>query len=185
MNSLGNVQATPLAGLTILDYETGDVLYVTGHARNVLGKEAQSIMPRTNLLTLVSVTGYSFVRDALPVRQVPGSSVIPSPYSPPVRYLAEEKPTTSSAGDTSLTLARIQLHSTDLATFHFTPSVPVSVRPGQAAIIDMSSFVGARGYQHMVAGDESSLNDDGVRTWTVSGQSETRDSFQWRGRWSR
>ncbi|KAG8775996.1 hypothetical protein FRC12_001140 [Ceratobasidium sp. 428] len=171
MQSLGNVQATPLAAITILDFETGDILYVTGTAQNLIGKDAESVMPRSNLITLISLTGYTFVRNAMPVRQVPGSPVVPSPYSPPVRYLAEEKPSTSSSSDVSLTLSRIQIHSHDLATFTFIPSAPVSIRPGQAAIIDASSFTGRRGYQHMSRkGDESSLNDDGIRTWTVSGR---------------
>ncbi|KAG9079963.1 hypothetical protein FRC06_007247 [Ceratobasidium sp. 370] len=176
MQSLGNIQATPLAAVTILDFETGDMLYITGEAQNLIGKEAESVMPRSNLITLISSTGYTFVRNAMPVRQVPGSPVVPSPYSPPIHYLAEEKPSASSASDTSLTLSRIQLHSRDLATFSFIPSAPVAVRPGQAAIIDTSSFTGRRGYQHMAhQGDESSLNDDGIRTWTVSGRATPGD----------
>ncbi|KAG8686680.1 hypothetical protein FRC08_012369, partial [Ceratobasidium sp. 394] len=145
MQSLGNVQATPLAALTILDFETGDMLYITGKAQNLFGKEAESVMPRSSLITLISLTGYTFVRNAMPVRQVPGTPVVPSPYSPPIRYLAEEKPSASSTSDISLTLSRIQLHSHDLATFSFIPSASVAVRPGQAAIIDASSFTGRRG----------------------------------------
>ncbi|KAG8736350.1 hypothetical protein FRC10_009411 [Ceratobasidium sp. 414] len=176
MQSLGNVQATPLAALTILDFETGDMLYITGQAQNFIGQEAEGVMPRSSLITLISLTGYTFVRNAMPVRQVPGTRVIPSPYSPPIRYLAEEKPSASSVSDVALTLARIQLHSNDLATFSFIPSAPVAVRPGQAAIIDTSSFTGRRGYQHMAhKGDESSLNDDGIRTWTVSGRAVPGD----------
>lgn len=176
MNSLGNVQITPIAGLTILDFETGDILYMTGQAHNAIGEEAQEIMPRMNLVTLVSVTGYSFVRNAMPVRQVPGSAVIPSPYSPPVRYLAEESLAKSTSSSTSLTLARIQIHSHDLATFSFTPSAPIRIRPGQTAIIDTLGFTGPRSYQHMArGGQEASLNDDGVRTWTVSGRSVPDD----------
>lgn len=176
MNSLGNVQATPIAGLTILDFETGDMLYMTGEARNVIGTEAQAIMPRMNLVTLVMVTGFTFVRNAMPVRQVPGSEIIPSPYSPPVRYLVEESQTKSSSTGTSLTLARIQIHSHDLATFYFTPSAPLHILPGQTAIIDTVNFTGPRTYQHMArGGQEASLNDDGVRTWTVSGRSVPGD----------
>ncbi|KAG8718536.1 hypothetical protein FRC09_012524 [Ceratobasidium sp. 395] len=176
MQSLGNVQATPLAAITILDFETGDILYVTGTAQNLIGKDAEAVMPRSNLITLISLTGYTFVRNAMPVRQTPGSPVVPSPYSPPVRYLTEEKPSTSSSSDVSLTLSRIQIHSHDLATFTFIPSASVSIRPGQAAIIDASSFTGRRGYQHMARnGDKSSLNDDGIRTWTVSGRAVPGD----------
>ncbi|KEP47036.1 FAD-binding oxidoreductase [Rhizoctonia solani 123E] len=173
MNSLGNVQATPLAGITILDFSTGDILYLTGRAENVFDQPARDIMDRTNLLTLVTTTGYTFVQNAVPARQVPGTQPVPSPYSPPVRYLVEEKPKGNVEDGTTLLLERIQLHSSDLATFWFAPSTHVAVKPGQAAIIDMSPFVGAREYAHMArqAGQELSLNDDGIRTWTVSGQS--------------
>ncbi|KAJ1301929.1 hypothetical protein OPQ81_000768 [Rhizoctonia solani] len=173
MNSLGNVQATPLAGITILDFSTGDMLYLTGRAENVFDQAARDIMDRTNLLTLVTTTGYTFVQNAMPIRQVPGTSPIPSPYNPPVRYLVEEKAQGRAENGTTLSLERIELHSSDLATFSFVPSVPVQVKPGQAAIIDMTSFVGKRDYAHMArqAGGEQSLNDDGIRTWTVSGQS--------------
>ncbi|KDN45806.1 hypothetical protein RSAG8_04639, partial [Rhizoctonia solani AG-8 WAC10335] len=173
MNSLGNVQATPLAGITILDFSTGDILYLTGRAQNVFDQPAREIMDRTNLLTLVTTTGYTFVQNAMPVRQVSGTQPIPSPYSPPVRYLVEEKPRGKIEDGTTLSLERIQLHSSDLATFWFAPSTHVEVKPGQAAIIDMSPFVGAREYAHMArqAGQELSRTDDGIRTWTVSGQS--------------
>ncbi|CAE6476846.1 unnamed protein product [Rhizoctonia solani] len=172
MNSLGNVQSTPLAGITILDFRTGDVLYITGRAQNVFDQSAREIMDRTNLLTLITTTGYTFVKNAMPTRQVPGTSAVPSPYNPPVRYLVEETSKGKVQDATTLLLERIQLHSSDLATFWFAPSRAVEVKPGQAAIIDMTSFVGAREYSHMArGGDERSLNDDGIRTWTVSGQS--------------
>ncbi|CAE6489133.1 unnamed protein product [Rhizoctonia solani] len=174
-NSLGNVHATPLAGITILDFVTGNMLYVTGRAQNVFDQSAREIMDRTDLLTLVTTTGYTFVKNAMPVRQIPGTPVVPSPYSPPVRYLVEEKPSAKVDSGTTLLLERIQLHSPDLATFSFAPSTPVEVKPGQAAIIDMTSFIGKREYAHMArqAGEEKLLNDDGIRTWTVSGQSPT------------
>ncbi|CAE6466166.1 unnamed protein product [Rhizoctonia solani] len=174
-NSLGNVHATPLAGITILDFVTGDMLYITGRAENIFDQSAREIMDRTNLLTLITATGYTFVKNAMPVRQAPNTPVVPSPYSPPVRYLVEEKPSGKVNDETTLLLERIQLHSSDLATFWFIPSVSVEIKAGQAAIIDMTPFIGKRGYAHMArqTGEEKLLNDDGFRTWTVSGQSPT------------
>ncbi|CCO32547.1 hypothetical protein BN14_06609 [Rhizoctonia solani AG-1 IB] len=174
-NSLGNVHTTPLAGITILDFITGDILYITGRAQNVFDQSAREIMDRTNLVTLIATTGYTFVKNAMPVRQLPGTSVVPSPYSPPIRYLVEEKSISKVDDETTLLLERIQLHSSNLATFWFIPSTSVEVKPGQAAIIDMTPFVGRREYTHMArqAGEEKLLNDDGVRTWTISGQSPT------------
>ncbi|CUA76263.1 hypothetical protein RSOLAG22IIIB_12175 [Rhizoctonia solani] len=173
MNSLGNIQATPLGAITILDFATGDILYITGRAENAFEQSAREIMDRTNLLTLITTTGYRFIQNAMPVRQVAGTPAVPSPYSPPVRYLVEDKPKGKIEDGATLQLERIQLHSSDLATFWFSPSARVEVEPGQAAIIDMTPFVGAREYAHMAheSGQEQSLNDDGIRTWTVSGQS--------------
>ncbi|GJE99799.1 hypothetical protein PsYK624_160700 [Phanerochaete sordida] len=170
MSSLGNIETTHVAGVTIVDFVTGDILYLTANARTVLGQEAQDIMPRQNILTLVEVTGYTFIRDALPVRQRTGTSPTRSPYSPPVRLLAEEEAAGSKhLGDDSLvTLTRVQIHSDDLATFTWESSQPIPIQPGQTAVLDFSDVVGKAQYQTMNPSNPSSLNDDRVRTWTVS-----------------
>jgi ferredoxin-NADP reductase len=171
MTSLGNIEATPLAGLTMVDFVTGDILYLTGEAHTIVGVDAQAIMPRQNVLTIVRVTGYTFVRDALPVRQHIGSEVQRSPYSPPVRLLAEETPEGTStyyANDSLATLARIQVHSQNLATFTFESTQPIRVIPGQTAILDFTDIVGAQQYAHMAPSKPTSLNDDRIRTWTIS-----------------
>ncbi|KIJ59645.1 hypothetical protein HYDPIDRAFT_140425 [Hydnomerulius pinastri MD-312] len=171
MTSLGNIEATPLAGVTFVSFTTGSILYLTGNAQNIVGPEAQRIMPRTNALTTVYVTGFVFVTNALPVRQKPGTSVQPSPYSPPIRLLAEE---TSSkyfdglADQLTVTLASIELHSPDLATFTFQYSNPLDIVPGQTAILDFKSFVGSSPYKHMAPDDPKAVNDDRIRTWTIS-----------------
>lgn len=171
LTSLGNIEATPLAGLTFVDFVAGDVLYLTGDARTLVGSEAQTVMPLQNVLTLVSVTGYVFVRDALPVRQRPGTAPARSPYSPPVRLLAEERTDGSSTyfdQDAAVKLTRIRLHSQDLATFTWETAKPVRIVPGQTAILDFCDLVGARQYAHMAPLNPTSVNDDRIRTWTVS-----------------
>lgn len=169
MQSLGNVETTGLASLTFFDFVTGDILYITGEAQNIVGDEAKAIMPRINVLTTVDVTGFVYVANALPVRQEKGSVVEASPYSPPVRFLAGEKRLESSLDDVSVTLKNIELYAPDLATFTFDASKLISIKPGQHAILDLSSFVGKPSYQHMAhQGLEASLNDDSIRTWTVS-----------------
>ncbi|KAF7795439.1 hypothetical protein EIP86_006597 [Pleurotus ostreatoroseus] len=171
LTSLGNIEATPLASLTFVDFLTGDILYVTGNARTLVGSEAQELMPRQNVLTCISITGYTFVRDALPVRQRSSSEVERSPYSPPVRRLAEEKATgTGAFSDDSVkaSLSSIVIHSADLATFTFNTSNPVHILPGQTAILDFTPLLGKQKYQHMAAWKPSSVNDDRIRTWTVS-----------------
>lgn len=138
-------------------------------------------MPRTNALTTVHVTGYILVEDALPVRQKAGTQVQRSPYSPPIRLLAEEITSTYFDDQTHMvTLARIEVHSNDIATFTFESPTHVDIVPGQTAILDFKSFVGALPYQHMATENPASVNDDRIRTWTISGTSQWAGSFSGR-----
>ncbi|PRP86106.1 hypothetical protein PROFUN_03093 [Planoprotostelium fungivorum] len=173
MSSLGNIQVTPLASLTFVDFETGDVLYVSGTARNVTGAEAAAIMPRTPLLTLVYIAGYTLVRDALPFRSIvdvedSGKSL----YSPPLRYLNEEKETSLLGGGNHARLVGVRFFGDSeedpIATFEFEYSERVFCRGGQYVVIDMSPLSGSRGYRHMAEHQPRLVNDDGIRTWTVS-----------------
>ncbi|VDC01305.1 unnamed protein product [Peniophora sp. CBMAI 1063] len=170
MQSLGNIEATPLAGLMFCDFITGDMLYITGSATTLLGEESLDLMPRQPVVTVIDPTGFVFVRDALPVRQAPGTKVIPSPYSPPIKLLREEK--TGESFDSGLIKARISkvvIHTHDLATFWFdTAPGALKCRPGQAVALDFSDLLGKPEYAHMAPLAPSSINDDRVRTWTVS-----------------
>lgn len=171
MTSLGNIEATPLASLSLVDYVTGDVLYLTGDAETLVGPEALAIMPRQKVVTLIHVTGYILVRGALPVRQHPGTEPQRSPYSPPIRLLAEELASGTSKyfeEETAVSLARIKLLSHDLATFTWETSRPVVIRPGQTAILDFTDLIGTPKYAHMAPYNPTSVNDDRIRTWTVS-----------------
>lgn len=164
MTSLGNILSDGHVGLVFPNFETGDVLYVTGEATNLVGEEAAEVMPRANVITLIKVTGYIFVKDALPFRQPPGSNQ-PSPYSPPIRFLVEEQDIVS-VHDIRATLKRFEPHADNLATFVFEASSPLAVIAGQYAVVDLTPLIGKQGYQHMAQrGDEAILNDDGIRTW--------------------
>ncbi len=158
--------------MTFVDFLTGDILYLTGSAENLVGAPARALMPRQNVLTRLKISGYVFVRDALPVRQRPGSGVERSPYSPQVKLLAEEIQNNPGAptsfDDVLATVSRMEILSPTLARFTFETSQPVVIQPGQAAILDFSDLLGSQAYSHMAPGAESSLNDDRVRTWTVS-----------------
>ncbi|KAH7885648.1 hypothetical protein F5I97DRAFT_1810448 [Phlebopus sp. FC_14] len=174
MTSLGNIEATPVASFTFVSFMTGSILYLTGHAQNIVGAEAQRLMPRTNALTTLYVTGFIFVSDALPVRQRPGSVANRSPYSPPTRLLAEETYSTyfdDSTTQRSVTLASVELHSRDLATFTFESPSPLEITPGQTAILDFKSFIGPLSYRHMAPENPIVVNDDRIRTWTISSSS--------------
>lgn len=164
VTSLGNILSDAHVGLVFGEFESGNVLHVTGEATNLVGEEAAKVMPRVNVITLIKVTGYVFVQDALPFRQPPGSNE-PSPYSPPIRYLAEEQDIIS-VNNVTATLKRFEPHADDLATFVFETSAPPKVVAGQYAVLDLTPLIGNQGYQHMARrGDEATLNDDGVRTW--------------------
>jgi len=47
-------------------------------------------------------------------------------------------------------------------------SAPTHAEPGQAVILDFSSLLGSREYRHMSAARPSLVNDDFIRTWTIS-----------------
>lgn len=168
MNSLGNIFVTPLAGLVFPSFTDGSVLYVTGSARTLFGSAAQALMPGSNVVTTIYATGFVFVEDALPLRQN-DNSIEPSPYCPPVRYLAEETPPTVSYGDIALSLIRAQIHDATLVTYTLESNHAVDIKPSQYVVLDLSHFLRIRSHQ-LLEWDESERteNDDCVRTWTVS-----------------
>ncbi|KAI3615296.1 oxidoreductase fad nad-binding protein [Moniliophthora roreri] len=170
MTSLGNIEETPLAALTFISFESGDILYLTGTARNLFGADARNVMALQNQLTKIYVTGFVFVEDALTVRQRPGTLPERSPYSPPIKFLIEESSNLKLFGDVSpkTVLSRIELHSSTIATFTWESSRELEIKPGQAVILDLTPFLGSMRYQHMAPQKPSSVNDDRIRTWTVS-----------------
>lgn len=171
VSSLGNIEATALASLTFPSFTNGSLLYVTGIAHNLVGAPAQAIMPSQNALTTIEITGYIFIEDALPVRQREGTDPQRSMYSPPVKLLKEEQASStyfSTEDAIHVTLSRIRLHSSDLATFTFESPHKLNIIPGQAAILDFTSLLGASSYRHMASESPNSVNDDRIRTWTVS-----------------
>ncbi|KAL5043910.1 hypothetical protein BDW71DRAFT_187267 [Aspergillus fruticulosus] len=175
LSSLGNIEASGLAGLTIVDFESGDVLYLTGNARNVVGEKVGTIIKRhSGCIMLLEVTGYTLVRDALPVRQAPGSEVGRSPYSPKVKYLVEEAEVQGVVGTSQKAeLESARQLSSDLAVFRFkVGGTQLSIRPGQAIVLDFMDWLGPPQYQHMADNAPGSINDDRVRTWTVSSAHE-------------
>lgn len=181
-SSLGNIEASGLAGLTIVSFTTGDILYLTGTAENIVGPPALKILTRHASLTSVNITGFVFARDALPVRQQSGTLVDRSPYSPKVKYLVEEAG--SQMGVAQQHKAKLQEAiqiSNDLAVFKFKVISEVGaddlkIRPGQAIVLDFMDWIGPPQYQHMANSAPGSINDDRVRTWTVSSAHEQKNA---------
>lgn len=175
--TLGNLQVSHRAGLVFPDFETGDVLYVTGDAEVLIGKAAATILPRSKLAVRLTLTGARFVEQGLAFR---GSPLQPSPYNPKILYLAGEKDslatkTSDSTPVTAQLLTNEQLTPT-INRYTFRLSNPTTAnpwKPGQYVALSFKDELDM-GYSHMRDDDPTSLNDDFLRTFTVS--SHPRDS---------
>lgn len=169
--TLGNLYTTPQAGLIFPDFDSGDALYLTTTTEIVLGKEAPTVLPRSNLVVKLHVLAARFVKNSLSFR---GDNLERSPYNPPVRYLPAEKAIADAQTNNSKVvyakfLARDRLAPT-IARFRFSISDPEASgrwTPGQYVALAFEDELSV-GYSHMRDDDPKSLNDDLVRTFTVS-----------------
>ncbi|KAI0129520.1 hypothetical protein BJ170DRAFT_666875 [Xylariales sp. AK1849] len=176
--TLGNLRTDPLAGLVFPDFDTGDVLYLTGRATVLIGDSAAVYLPHTKLAVKIDVDEAKFVEEGLSFR---GTAVGYSSYNPPLRYLySEQASPLPAAGPSALAtatlLAREQITPTiSRFVFKFSPGrdkkgrkMPLRIwQPGQHVTLDFSSEL-YNGWEHMRDDDPQSLNDDFVRTFTVS-----------------
>ena len=85
--TLGNLSTTPRAGLVFPNFDTGDVLYVTGKTEILAGKTAKDLISHSNLAVKITVEAAKYVTNGLAFRGLKGEY---SPYNPPVRYLSTE-----------------------------------------------------------------------------------------------
>ncbi|KAI9926841.1 hypothetical protein ASPWEDRAFT_121344 [Aspergillus wentii DTO 134E9] len=166
--TLGNLQTTPLAGFVIPDFETGNALYATGRAEVLVGKDAAAILPRSNVAVKMTLTAARYVEKSLSFRGIAGQ---PSPYNPSVRYLTTEKasPAVAESSVTATLIKKEELTPT-IDRFRFRISDPANIgawTPGQYATFSFFDEM-YMGYSHMQDDDPLSLNDDFVRTFTVS-----------------
>ncbi|KAM0707456.1 hypothetical protein Q7P35_004101 [Cladosporium inversicolor] len=166
--TLGNLKTNPVVGLCVPDFDTGDMLYLTGTTEILIGPAAAKTLPRSNLAVKITTTAARFVATALPFRGVPGEL---SPYNPVVRYLSSEKPPASgestSAALSQAKLLRQTTLTPTISRFTFALSNATTHKPGQYVTLDFGSRLDM-GYSHMRDDDPRSLNDDFVRTFTVS-----------------
>ncbi|SPQ23244.1 fa29c04e-5179-4387-8aa8-340c7f20a08f [Thermothielavioides terrestris] len=183
--TLGNLHTNPRLGVVIPDFETSDVLYLTGETELLIGPSAATIMPHANLAVKLTVHAARFVKDGLPFRGTPGE---PSPYNPPVRRLASESPASlsqplpppSAPLATAVLVGREPITPT-IARFTFRLQPPGSKNnnsssssaplgtwlPGQHITLSFAHEL-ALGWSHMRDADPQSLNDDFIRTFTIS-----------------
>ncbi|GAB5438105.1 MAG: hypothetical protein FalmKO_32300 [Falsiruegeria mediterranea] len=171
--SLGNIETDPQVGLVFPDFATGQVLYITGEAENLLGDDADALMPRANLLTRIKVTGAVCVSGGLNLKLVSQEEL--SPYNPPVNYLRAELAQKGHAIETcdvatplTATLVATKPLSSSISTFEFALSEAIKTPlPGGFGVFDFSGLVDA-GYSHMNETNPQLVNEDHVRTWTLS-----------------
>jgi ferredoxin-NADP reductase len=170
---LGNFKVNPKIGMTIPDFNTADVLYLTGSASILVGKEASSLLARSNLAIKITVTEARFVKSGLPFRGDAGEY---SPYNPPVRHLLSEhdahlaSSSAPSKPNLSASLVRREVLTPTINRYTFQLSsrdVMPKWQAGQYITFDFEPELGA-GYSHMRDEDPQSLNDDLIRTFTVS-----------------
>lgn len=73
----------------------------------------------------------------------------------------------SNKHEQQATLIGIKKLTDDISTFEFRLDKPVSIRPGGYAVFDFSAMLN-REYSHMSEDNPQRINDDYIRTWTVS-----------------
>ena len=179
--SLGNLMTTPQAGLVFPDFDTGNVLYVTGKTDILVGEAASNLIPHTNLAVKISVEALRFVTDGLGFRGREGEY---SPYNPPVRFLATEQRHGIAGGEKDMRakLVKKEILTPNIGRFRFKlvdPKKPSRWRPGQYAALSFQEELDI-GYSHMRNDDPKSLNDDYTRTFTVSSRQDAlaEDEFE-------
>ncbi|KAI0899177.1 hypothetical protein F4806DRAFT_456916 [Annulohypoxylon nitens] len=171
--TLGNLHLDPYAGLAFPDFDTGDVVYVTGRTTILVGEKAADVMPRQKLAVRIDVSEARFVKDGLSFRGVLGER---SPYNPAVRRLAAEQqngtgaPVDEEAGVGVATLVSRKVITPSISRYvlRLAPNKRLKAwLPGHHVTLDFADHLD-RGYSHMRDDDPQSLNDDFVRTFTVS-----------------
>ncbi|KXX83434.1 hypothetical protein MMYC01_200062 [Madurella mycetomatis] len=177
--TLGNLHTNPRVGIAIPDYDSSDVLYLTGETELLVRSSAAALMPHTKLAVKITVHKALFIKDSLPFRGSPGE---PSPYNPPVRRLATEGPShlpsqpPTSPLATAILLRKEPITPT-IARFTLSLQPPQTGdgnnRPGltwvagQHITLDFEGELDL-GWSHMNDADPQSLNDDFIRTFTIS-----------------
>ncbi|UQC73560.1 oxidoreductase FAD-binding domain-containing protein [Colletotrichum lupini] len=165
--TLGNLKLNPLVGIAIPDFETSDVLYLTGSASILVGQDAAAYLPRTKLAVKITVSAAVFVQSGLPFS---GTPLEPSPYNPPVRPLFSEQqhvPSSSTESTRTATLLRREIITPTIARFVFGLEPAAQWEAGQYVTFDFAEELDV-GWSHMRDDEPQSLNDDYVRTFTVS-----------------
>lgn len=176
--TLGNLHTTPYAGLVIPNFTTGDVLFITGTTSIHIGADAAALLPRSNLVVKIRILDHKYIKRGLPFLASNATSADSgrSPYNPRVRLLPDEAPTKSTLRTNDIQQTATLLSQTPITPTisHFSFSLgnpsPTSTKTwkaGQYITLDFSSELD-QGYSHMRDDDPRSINDDFVRSFTIS-----------------
>lgn len=147
---------------------------LTGTASILHGPAASAVLQHTPLALLITVHAAHHLSQALPFRSE--SAPTYSPYNPPVWPLLSEKhlPYTSNTEAQSALSARFvnrEVLSSSIARITFELTSEDGPLPGwkagEAVTLDFSPELD-NGYAHMQDDDPQALNDDYIRTFTVS-----------------
>jgi ferredoxin-NADP reductase len=178
LQTLGNLRSDPAIGITFPDFETGDVLYLTGRAVILIGPDAASVMPHAKVAVRIDIDAARLVQDGLFFR---GRLLDPSPYNPPVRRLAREgaERNATMPDGRPVSVARASVIRRDritptLSRYAFRLSAPASWDAGQHVTMDFSADLD-QGWSHMRDHDPTSLNDDFIRSFTISSGASAPD----------
>ncbi|KAG0228345.1 hypothetical protein BGW41_003444 [Actinomortierella wolfii] len=184
--SLGNIVNDSRIGLLFIGMTTGDTLHITGRARVLLNEEAQKLYPRVQRLVLVEMDDALLQKEALPFTFKTKEL---SPYNPRIprhQHPSDRHQNSDAQGQAEengrgvmnkARLTRIERLSRDVASFHFTTTQPIQHLPGQYAVMDFSAF-NTVGYQHMNNANPKSVNDDYIRTWTISSAPKVKKIYE-------
>ncbi|GAM20381.1 hypothetical protein SAMD00019534_035560 [Acytostelium subglobosum LB1] len=165
-NTLGNLHNDPRAGLMFVDFEHGSTLHLTGRSTVLQGEASLAVYPRIQRTIRMEVDAYLLCDRVLPFTF---DTIEASPYSPAVSSKVVGQKTSNMA-----TLKSIVKLSPDVSSFYFQTTSPITYKAGQYAIFDFGQF--SPGYKHMDSSNPKSVNDDYVRTWTISSALSSKDS---------
>lgn len=150
-------------GLLFVNFGAGDTLQVTGRARILIEKDAQEAYPHAQRVVQVTIEDSILRLGSLPFRMRTKEL---SPYNP-ITPSHQQRGIDKTAIPVVATLSEITVHTDDIRTFRFKSSKPIRYSPGQYAVLDFGAF-NTLGYRHMAPDNPQSLNDDYIRTWTIS-----------------
>ncbi|KAF9130872.1 hypothetical protein BGX30_013317 [Mortierella sp. GBA39] len=162
-NTLGNIINDERVGLLFVNFGAGDTLQVTGRAQILIGKDAQDAYPHAQRVVQVTIEDSILRPGSLPFRMRTKEL---SPYNP-ITPSHQQRGIDKTAVSVAATLSEIAVHTNDIRTFRFKVSKPIRYTPGQYAVLDFGAF-NTLGYRHMAPDNPQSLNDDYIRTWTIS-----------------